>query len=83
MVDNNYLKRLQLYSGLTISIPSYFIAGASDWGIYQKPGSFEEMYERACSSMKKPVLIKGAGHWVQQEKPKETVNNILSFIKNL
>ena len=83
MIDNNYLKRLQLYSGLTINIPSYFIAGASDWGIYQKPGSFEEMFESACSNMKKPDLIKGAGHWVQQEKPKETVDNILSFIKNL
>ena len=83
MIDNSYLKRLELYSGLTINIPSYFIAGASDWGIYQKPGSFEEMYERTCSNMKKPDLIKGAGHWVQQEKPKETTNKILSFLKDL
>ena len=35
---------LQLFSGRTIDVPSIFIAGSSDWGIYQSPGA-----SSACS----------------------------------
>ena len=31
------------FAGRTIDVPSMFIAGASDWGVYQKPGEFERM----------------------------------------
>ena len=31
----------QVFSGRSIEVPSCFIAGASDWGVYQKPGAFE------------------------------------------
>src|SRR6516164_4011354 len=34
---------LQLFSHRTIDVPASFIAGRSDWGIYQKPGDFETM----------------------------------------
>ena len=34
---------LQLFAGRTIDVPSMFIAGSSDWGIYQTPGAFERM----------------------------------------
>ena len=29
---------LQLFSGRTIDVPSIFISGQSDWGVYQRPG---------------------------------------------
>ncbi len=60
---------LQLFSGRTIDVPSIFIAGKSDWGVYQRPGSFERMQGGACSRMLGCHLIDGAGHWVQQEQP--------------
>ena len=40
---------LQLFSGRTIDVPSLFIAGKSDWGVYQRPGNFERMQTSACT----------------------------------
>src|SRR5438309_1807631 len=36
---------LQLFAGRTIDVPSIFIGGMSDWGIYQTPGAFERTQE--------------------------------------
>ena len=66
--------------GRTIDVPSAFIAGASDWGIYQVPGAIEAMQERACTGMRGCHLIEGAGHWVQQERPEEVVRLLLEFL---
>jgi pimeloyl-ACP methyl ester carboxylesterase len=67
---------LEVFAGRTIDVPSTFIAGKSDWGIYQAPGALERMQETACTDMKDIHLIEGAGHWVQQEKAAE-VNSLL------
>jgi pimeloyl-ACP methyl ester carboxylesterase len=61
-------------------VPSCFIAGGSDWGIYQKPGAFEAMQDSACSQMIGCHLIDGAGHWVQQEQPKQVSDLLLAFL---
>lgn len=57
------------FSGRTIDVPSLFIAGASDWGVHQVPGAFEQMQHAACTRMLGCHLLDGAGHWVQQEQP--------------
>jgi pimeloyl-ACP methyl ester carboxylesterase len=59
---------LELFSGRTIDVPSIFIAGSSDWGVYQRPGAVERMQESACTRMLGCHLLDGAGHWVQQEQ---------------
>ena len=61
----------------TIDVPALFIAGASDWGIHQKPGELERMSGSACSDWRGTHLVPGAGHWVQQERP-EAVNRLLA-----
>jgi pimeloyl-ACP methyl ester carboxylesterase len=71
---------LDLFSGRTIDAPSLFIAGKSDWGVYQVPGSFERMQRSACTKMEGAHLIGGAGHWVQQERPRETLDLLLPFL---
>ena len=71
---------LQLFSGRTIDVPSCFIAGRSDWGIYQNPGAFEAMQERACTQMVGCHLVEGAGHWVQQEQPGKVSDLLLAFL---
>lgn len=71
---------LKLFSGRTIDVPSCFIAGASDWGVYQKPGAFEAMQQKASTQMKGCHLVKGAGHWVQQEQPQAVVDLLLEFL---
>ena len=71
---------LKLFSGRSIEVPSCFIAGASDWGIYQKPGAFEAMQQTACTQMLGCHLVEGAGHWVQQEQPQAVVDLLLAFL---
>jgi pimeloyl-ACP methyl ester carboxylesterase len=73
---------LRLFSGRTIDVPSYFIAGKSDWGIYQKPGSIEAMQNEACTQMRGCHLIDGAGQWVQQEQPEQVSKLLLEFLNN-
>lgn len=74
---------LATFSGRTIDVPSLFISGKSDWGTYQKPGDFEAMQEKATTDMRGCHLVAGAGHWVQQEQPEETVRLLLEFLKTL
>jgi pimeloyl-ACP methyl ester carboxylesterase len=64
---------LALFAGRSIDVPSVFIAGASDWGVFQAPGAFERMQGIACTRMAVAHLVPGAGHWVQQEQPARTV----------
>jgi len=73
---------LLLYSGRTIDVPSMFVAGASDWGVYQKPGAYEAMLDGACSRMTASHLIAGAGHWVQQEQPEAVTDLLLRFLQD-
>ena len=48
------------FAGRTIDIPSLFIAGSSDWGAYQRPGSLERMQERAVHGhARRPLRRRG------------------------
>jgi len=76
-------EEVQLYAGRTIDQPSMFISGASDWGTYQSPGSFERMQEVACTDMRAVHLVDGAGHWVQQEQAETTSQLLLEFLGDL
>ncbi len=71
---------LQLFAGRTIDVPAMFIAGTSDWGTYQMPGTFERMQQTACTRMETVHLIEGAGHWVQQEQPARVSEALLRFL---
>ncbi len=71
---------LQLFSDRTIDVPACFIAGRSDWGIYQRPGDLETMQTRACTRMIDCHLVDGAGHWVQQEQPEQTCALLIRFL---
>ena len=73
-------RELRLYSGRTIDVPSCFIAGEKDWGIYQQPGAIEAMQTRACTRMLSCDLVPGAGHWVQQEQPDAVVGLLERFL---
>ncbi len=70
---------LQLYAGRKIEVPACFIAGKSDWGVYQRPGSLEDMRDQACAQYLGTHLVEGAGHWVQQEQPEAVVGLLREF----
>ena len=72
---------LQLFSGRTIDVPSIFISGKSDWGVYQRPGAVKRMNGTACTAMTGVHLLDGAGHWVQQEQPEQVTELLLEFLR--
>ena len=72
---------LRLFSARTIDVPSAFISGKSDWGVYQTPGAFEAMKNKACTRLVDVHLVEGAGHWVQQEQPQTFNERLLRFLR--
>jgi pimeloyl-ACP methyl ester carboxylesterase len=66
-----------------ITLPAMYIAGASDWGIYQKPGEFERMQHEVCTDFRGAHLVPGAGHWVQQEQPAVVNRLLLGFLRGI
>ena len=78
--DPKNLAELRTFSGRSIDVPSMFIGGRSDWGVYQTPGVAERMRTIACSRMVGFHLVDGAGHWMQQEQPEKVSRLLLDFL---
>jgi len=79
-LDPAQLREHRLFAGRRIEVPAIFLAGAKDWGVYQKPGAdIRAMDARAFTQFHGVHLIEGAGHWVQQEQPEATVERLLAF----
>ena len=79
--DPAQTRELQLFSGRTIDVPTAFIGGSSDWGVYQKPGDYESMQSGSCSQLVGCHLIEGAGHWVQQEQAGKVSGLLIDFLR--
>jgi len=76
-----HVATLRPLAGRSIEVPAAFIAGRSDWGVYQKPGDFERMRSHALRRMTGCHFVEGAGHWVQQERPGEVGDLLLAFLR--
>jgi pimeloyl-ACP methyl ester carboxylesterase len=79
--SGRFTPELQTFGGRTIDVPSLFISGKSDWGVYQTPGAFERMQKAACTEMRGAHLLDGAGHWVQQEQPEAVSKLLVEFLQ--
>jgi len=73
---------MMTFTGRTIDVPSLFISGKSDWGVYQTPGAEERMRTRHCTKMAGFHRIEGAGHWVQQEQPEHVSRLLTAFLRD-
>lgn len=62
--------------------PSLFVAGEHDGVITMTERAYGNL-ETAMPNLTKKVLIPGAGHWVQQERPEEVNELLIEFVKNL
>jgi pimeloyl-ACP methyl ester carboxylesterase len=78
--SGRFTSEQQLFAGRTIDVPSMFIGGRSDWGVYQNPGALERMQKVACTKMVATHLVDGAGHWVQQEQPEAVSRLLIKFL---
>jgi pimeloyl-ACP methyl ester carboxylesterase len=72
---------LCVHHGRRIAVPACFIAGASDWGPYQRPGDLKKMREVALAEDRGCHFVDGAGHWVQQEQPEAVTRLLLQFLR--
>jgi pimeloyl-ACP methyl ester carboxylesterase len=73
---------MQTFSGRTIDVPSIFIGGKSDWGVYQTPGAMESMQTSTCTRMVGFHRLDGAGHWVQQEQAGLASELLIAFLRD-
>jgi len=80
--DPRSIAEMQTFSGRTIDVPSQYIAGKSDWGVYQTPGAVDKMRNSACTHMVGFHLVDGAGHWVQQEQPEIVSSLLIQFLRS-
>ena len=80
-IGGSFESELQLFSGRTIDVPSIFIAGKKDWGVFQQPGAVECMQETVCTRMLGCHLLDGAGHWVQQEQPELVASLVVRLLR--
>jgi pimeloyl-ACP methyl ester carboxylesterase len=78
--DPKSVAEMLTFSGRAIDVPSQFIAGKSDWGVYQTPGAVDKMRNSACRQMVGFHLLDGAGHWAQQEQPEQVSALLVQFL---
>jgi hypothetical protein len=72
---------LLLFAGRKVDVPSTFIGGKKDWGVYQNPGALERLEKNLTTKNLGTRLVAGAGHWVQQEQSVEVTRLLLEFLK--
>jgi pimeloyl-ACP methyl ester carboxylesterase len=66
--------------GAKVSVPSLFIGGASDPVLMMSPPSVMDGW---LTDHRGTVVVDGAGHWVQQEKPAEVNAALLAFLDGI
>jgi len=67
---------------LRVKIPALYIVGDRDVGHVFDPGALERMRARV-PSLSAPLVIPGAGHWIQQEAADATTGAILRFAETV
>ncbi|KAI4169518.1 MAG: hypothetical protein LQ343_005658 [Gyalolechia ehrenbergii] len=72
-------KDLDIYAGKKIEVPCMYMVGRKDWLLHQTPNAVERM-KQACTQFFGPVMVEGAGHWVQQEQPEKVAEEVLRFL---
>jgi pimeloyl-ACP methyl ester carboxylesterase len=79
--DPKSLAEMLTFSGRAIDVPAMYIAGKSDWGVYQTPGAADKMRTSACAHLVGFHLLDGAGHWVQQEQSEQVSSLLTAFLR--
>lgn len=75
--------RAAQFAGQKIQQPALFMAGEKDGGIAMFGPGAEDRMRPNFADLRGFHLIKGAGHWNQQEKPAETNKLLLDWLKSL
>ena len=82
-IDRNW-ELMSAWTGARIHQPALFIAGAKDPFLASPTGKapLEEM-KVTVPNLTRQLLIEGAGHWVQQERPQEVNAALIEFLRSI
>jgi pimeloyl-ACP methyl ester carboxylesterase len=84
--DRNW-ELLAPFADAKVRVPALFVGGLRDLVVTGPGGKGESpavaMLGIFCEDLRGKVLIEGAGHWNQQEKPEETNAALLGFLAGL
>lgn len=69
-------------AGAKIEQPALFICGDRDGVIAMNPSGIETMKQNV-PNLRDVIMLPGAGHWTQQERPHEVNAALLEFLKGL
>jgi pimeloyl-ACP methyl ester carboxylesterase len=73
-------ERTEHLAGARIRVPSFFIGGSADPVLVMSPPDRQDQW---LDDHRGTVLIDGAGHWVQQERPDATNAALLDFLAQI
>jgi pimeloyl-ACP methyl ester carboxylesterase len=80
-MDRDWEELPQL-AGARVEQPALFIAGERDGVIAMMPTGIETM-KQYVPNLRRVVMLAGAGHWTQQERPSEVNEALIAFLKGL
>jgi pimeloyl-ACP methyl ester carboxylesterase len=69
-------------SGAKLHQPALFVGGEADAFIARRRAAYDAL-EESVPNLRKKVLLAGAGHWVQQERPAEVNQLLIEFLASL
>jgi pimeloyl-ACP methyl ester carboxylesterase len=79
VIDRNWATSPRL-AGARVRVPSLFLAGSADPALQVMPAAGQE---RHLDDLRGSLLLEGAGHWLQQERPAEVTAAVLEFLRTL
>jgi pimeloyl-ACP methyl ester carboxylesterase len=78
-MDRNW-ELTERVDGATVTMPSLFIGGAFDPVLVMTPPALMDGW---LDDHRGTVIVDGAGHWVQQEKPAEVNRALVDFVEQV
>ena len=80
-IDRNWAL-LAPFQGAKVTPPALFIAGTRDAVIASPMGRAAlDKLEEGVPNLRDKVLVPGAGHWIQQERPNEVNTALIGFLQ--
>jgi pimeloyl-ACP methyl ester carboxylesterase len=67
------------YGDNIVRQPAGFLAGDREVVLAMLPGQLENM-RKLCADLRSEISLPGAGHWVQQERPPEVTQALITFL---
>ena len=78
-LDRNW-ELTEKYAERKVEQPALFIAGSRDQVLSFMP---HELMDDLVPGLREKVIVEGAGHWIQQERPEEVNRALLAFLDSL